>query len=73
MMQKANVRHGKSRVVRRGELPYIRRSRSLYKVSVVHVTVSLSMEKKSKEEAKKKQKKRIHGEKGVLWVAKIGV
>jgi hypothetical protein len=44
-------------------------------VSVVRGTVLMSMErKKSDEEAKKKQKKRVNGEKGILiMVARIGV
>jgi hypothetical protein len=46
------------KMVRRRELPYVRRSRSLYRGRVVDVAVSLPMKiKKRDEEAKKKQGK----------------
>jgi hypothetical protein len=48
-------------VVRRRELPCVRRSRSLYRGRVVRGAVPMSMERKSDEEAKKKQKKRVDG------------
>jgi hypothetical protein len=49
MMQKANVRHGQikmDKMVRRRELPCIRRSRSLYKGRVVRGAVLMSMKNK---------------------------
>jgi hypothetical protein len=67
MMQKANVSHGKAKtgkVVRRGELPYTRRSRSLYRVSVVSGTVSVSMEKKGMKKQRRSKRKELMENRG---------
>jgi hypothetical protein len=53
------------KLVRRRELPCVRHSRSLHKEQIVRGAVLMSMEKKSDEETKKKQRKRI-GRKGCL-------
>jgi hypothetical protein len=59
-MQKVNVSHGKSKMdktVRRGELPWVRHSRTVCRRRVVRSAVPMSMKKKwrwSKEEANKK-------------------
>jgi hypothetical protein len=51
-MQKVNVSYGKpkmDKMVRRRELPCVRRLRSLYRGQTVHGMVLMSMEKKSDE------------------------
>jgi hypothetical protein len=63
MMQKSNVSHGETKMdkmMRRRELPCIRRSRSFYGGRVVRCAMLLSMErKKSDQEAKKRQSERL--------------
>jgi hypothetical protein len=58
MMQKSNVSHGKTnmdKMVRRRELPCIRRLMKLYRGRVARGAVPMSMKEKSDEEAKKGQ------------------
>jgi hypothetical protein len=64
MMQKANVNHGKTKMdnkVRRGELPCIRRFRSVYTVDVRGGAKAKPMETKKRWGTKDEANKRIYG------------
>jgi hypothetical protein len=59
MMQKANISHGKPKVdmVERGDVPCVRRSRSLYKERFVR-GMTMSMERKKKVMKKQRRSKK---------------
>jgi hypothetical protein len=59
MMQKVNVSHGKAKMdkmVRRKELPYVRRSRPLYRERVGRSAVLMSMERKKRMKKQRRSK-----------------
>jgi hypothetical protein len=65
MMQKANVSHGKikmDKMVRGRDLPWVRRSRSLYRGRVVRGAVIMSMERKKSDQVGKKKQRRGYGQ-----------
>jgi hypothetical protein len=75
VVQKTNISHGKIMMdimVRRRELPCVRRLRGLYSGRVVRGVVSMSMQKKkSDEEANKKQRNGLTQKRS--FVARSGV
>jgi hypothetical protein len=66
MMQKANVSHGSTKMVRSRELPCVRRSMSLYRGRVVRNAVLMSMERKKVMKKQRRRKKRNDGKSGSL-------
>jgi hypothetical protein len=68
-LQKATVSHGKTKMVRRRELPCVRRSMSMYRGRVFRGAVSMLTEWKKKwRRDKEGAKKRIDGKKDPLFL-----
>jgi hypothetical protein len=76
MMQKVNIDHGQTKMdkmVRRRELPCVRRSRLSNRVRVVRGTMSMSMERKKKVMKKQRRGKEIVDGKSTLVAIPSGV